>query len=89
MINEKEIEIQKLQARVDFLKTKLQQAIEGNITTDPIVNKIIRKIIQRHKQGMKKFGKTMAENQRPLNEWVKEAQEESLDFIHYLEKLLK
>ena len=38
---------------------------------------------------MKKFGKTMAENQRPLNEWVKEAQEESLDFIHYLEKLLK
>ena len=33
--------------------------------------------------------KTMADNNRPLNEWVKEAQEESLDFIHYLEKLLK
>ena len=89
MIDEKEIEIQKLQARVDFLKSKLQQAIEGNITTDPIVNKIIRKIIKRHKQGMVKFGKTMADNNRPLNEWVKEAQEESLDFIHYLEKLLK
>ena len=89
MINEKEIEIQKLQARVDFLKGKLKQAIEGNITTDPIVNKIIRKIIKRHKQGMVKFGKTMADNNRPLNEWVKEAQEESLDFIHYLEKLVK
>ena len=89
MIDEKEIEIQKLQARVDFLKTKLQQAIDGNITTDPIVNKIIIKIIKRHKQGMQKFGKTMADNNRPLNEWVKEAQEESLDFIHYLEKLLK
>ena len=89
MIDEKEIEIQKLQARVDFLKSKLQQAIDGNITTDPIVNKIIRKIIKRHKQGMEKFGKTMADNNRPLNEWVKEAQEESLDFIHYLEKLLK
>ena len=38
---------------------------------------------------MVKFGKTMADNDRPLNEWVKEAQEESLDFIHYLEKLLK
>ena len=38
---------------------------------------------------MEKFGKTMADNNRPLNEWVKEAQEESLDFIHYLEKLLK
>ena len=89
MINEKEIEIQKLQARVDFLKTKLQQAIDGNITSDPIVNKIITKIIKRHKQGMQKFGKTMQDNNRPLNEWVKEAQEESLDFIHYLEKLLK
>ena len=38
---------------------------------------------------MQKFGRTMADNNRPLNEWVKEAQEESLDFIHYLEKLLK
>ena len=38
---------------------------------------------------MAKFGKTMSENKRPLNEWVKEAQEESIDFIHYLEKLLK
>ena len=71
MIDEKEIEIQKLQARVDFLKSKLQQAIEGNITTDPIVNKIIRKIIKRHKQGIKKFGKTMSDNNRPLNECVK------------------
>ena len=81
--------IKQLQAQVDFLKGKLRQACDGNITVDPVVNRILNKIIKRHKQGMKKFGKTMAENQRPLNEWVKEAQEESLDFIHYLEKLLK
>tara|TARA_R100001129_G_scaffold68034_1_gene46377 strand:- start:318 stop:587 length:270 start_codon:yes stop_codon:yes gene_type:complete len=89
MIDEKEIEIIKLQTRVDFLKGKLRDAVKGDITSDPVVNKIIKKIITRHKQGMKKFGKTMADNNRPLNEWVKEAQEESLDFIHYLEKLLK
>ena len=89
MIDEKEIEIVKLQARVEFLKTKLKQAIDGDITSDPVVNNVIKKIIKRDKQGMEKFGKTMADNTRPLNEWVKEAQEESLDFIHYLEKLLK
>jgi transcriptional regulator NrdR family protein len=89
MLDKKEIEIEYLQARVEYLKSKLKQAIEGNITTDPVVNKIIQKIIKRHKQGMVKFGKTMEDNNRPLNEWVKEAQEESLDFIHYLEKLLK
>ena len=89
MIDEKEIEIIKLQTRVEFLKSKLKQAIDGNITTDPIVNNVIKKIVARHKQGMKKFGKTMADNNRPLKDWVKEAQEESLDFIHYLEKLLK
>ena len=89
MLDKKEIQLEYLQSRVDYLQKKLKQAVEGNITTDPIVNKIIRKIIKRHKQGMQKFGKTMADNNRPLNEWVKEAQEESLDFIHYLEKLLK
>ena len=61
----------------------------GDITNDPIVNIVVKKILDRHIQGMEKFGKTMADNNRPLNEWVKEAQEESLDFIHYLEKLLK
>ncbi len=87
-MNDKET-IKKLQHQVDFLKAKLRASCDGFITCDPVVNSIINKIIKRHKQGMKKFGKTMAKNQRPLNEWVKEAQEESLDFIHYLEKLLK
>ena len=81
--------IKQLQAQVDFLKRKLREACDGNITVDPVVNRIIKKLVKRHKQGMAKFGKTMSENQRPLNEWVKEAQEESIDFIHYLEKLLK
>ena len=81
--------IKQLQAQVDFLKGKLREACDGNITVDPVVNRIIKKLIKRHKQGMTKFGKTMSENKRPLNEWVKEAQEESIDFIHYLEKLLK
>jgi|TARA_R100000149_G_C5849165_1_gene118493 hypothetical protein len=81
--------IKQLQHQVDFLKAKLKASCDGFITSDPVVNRVLNKIIKRHKQGMKKFGRTMAENQKPLNEWVKEAQEESIDFIHYLEKLVK
>tara|TARA_R100001443_G_C3313635_1_gene168361 strand:+ start:646 stop:909 length:264 start_codon:yes stop_codon:yes gene_type:complete len=81
--------IKQLQHQVDFLKAKLRASCDGFITNDPVVNRVINKIIKRHKQGMKKFGKTMSDNNRPFNEWVKEAQEESIDFIHYLEKTLK
>ena len=81
--------IKQLQHQVDFLKAKLRASCDGFITNDPVVNRIINKILKRHKQGMKKFGKTMSDNNRPFNEWVKEAQEESIDFIHYLEKTLK
>jgi len=37
---------------------------------------------------MVNFGKTMSENNKPFKHWVKEAQEESMDFILYLEKAL-
>ena len=86
---DKDSEIKRLTIQNEFLKTKLKQAIQGNITSDPIVNRIIRKHVKRHKEGMARFGKTMSENHKPYSEWVKDAQEESMDFILYLEKTLK
>tara|TARA_A100000172_G_scaffold3941_1_gene2423 strand:- start:684 stop:950 length:267 start_codon:yes stop_codon:yes gene_type:complete len=86
---DKDSEIKRLTVQNEFLKTKLKQAIDGNITTDPIVNRIIRKHVKRHKEGMARFGKTMSENNKPYKDWVKDAQEESMDFILYLEKTLK
>jgi|TARA_R100001015_G_C4489163_1_gene67275 hypothetical protein len=86
---DKDSEIKRLTVQNEFLKTKLKQAIEGNITTDPIVNRIIRKHVKRHKEGMARFGKTMSDNDKPYKDWVKDAQEESMDFILYLEKTLK
>ena len=59
----------------------------GDITDDPIVNDVIKKTIDRHVQGMEKFGKTMSENKRPTSEWVDETIEELLDAIHYLTKI--
>tara|TARA_R100001463_G_C3477444_1_gene216567 strand:- start:562 stop:831 length:270 start_codon:yes stop_codon:yes gene_type:complete len=81
--------IEKLTNQNKFLKDKLEEAVKGNITSDPIVNRIIKKHIKRHKEGMVRFGKTMSENDKPYKDWVKDAQEESMDFILYLEKTLK
>jgi len=59
----------------------------GDITDDPIVNDVIKKTIERHLQGMQKFGKPMSQNKRPTSEWVDETIEEMLDAIHYLTKI--
>lgn len=58
----------------------------GDITNDPIVNDVIKLILDRHIQGMDKFGKTMEANDRPLDQWIAETIEELLDAVHYLTK---
>ena len=58
----------------------------GDITNDPIVNDVIKKILDRHIQGMEKFGQTMDSNERPLDQWIAETIEELLDGVHYLVK---
>tara|TARA_R110002051_G_scaffold19120_2_gene53935 strand:- start:3717 stop:4049 length:333 start_codon:yes stop_codon:yes gene_type:complete len=58
----------------------------GGVTDDPVVNRVIDLILKRHMQGMSKFGKTMDENNRPLDQWMTETIEELIDAIHYLEK---
>ena len=85
----KDIEIEKLNNQIKFLKSKLKKAVDGYITNDPIVNRIIKKHLKRHKEGMANFGQTMSQNNKPLNEWIEDAQEESMDFILYLEKIKK
>tara|TARA_R100000654_G_scaffold34608_1_gene60060 strand:+ start:62 stop:334 length:273 start_codon:yes stop_codon:yes gene_type:complete len=86
---DKDLLIEKLKNQNKFLKDKLEEAVKGNITSDPIVNRIIKKHIQRHQEGMKNFGITMQDNDKPLKDWVIDAQQESMDHILYLEKILK
>ena len=88
IILKQDLEIQKLNNLNKFIKSKLEESLKGNITIDPIVNRIIKKHLDRHKEGMLNFGKTMSDNSKPFIHWVKEAQEESMDFILYLEKAL-
>ena len=66
--------IQYLKNQNKFLKDKFQRAVEGNITNDPIVNKIIRKHLKRHKEGKARFGKTMSDNYKPYKDWIKDEQ---------------
>ena len=86
---DKDLLIEKLTNQNKFLKDKLEEAVKGNITSDPIVNRIIKKHIERHQEGMKNFGITMQDNDKPLKDWVLDAQQESMDHILYLEKILK
>tara|TARA_R110002051_G_scaffold82561_1_gene147081 strand:+ start:365 stop:694 length:330 start_codon:yes stop_codon:yes gene_type:complete len=88
IILKQDLEIKKLTNLNKFIKDKLDESIKGNITIDPIVNRIIKKHLKRHQEGMVNFGKTMSANTKPYKEWVKDAQEESMDFILYLEKTL-
>jgi len=59
---------------------------ENDVTNDPIVNQVIKLTLDRHLQGMEKFGKTMSSNDRPLDQWIAETVEELLDAVHYLVK---
>ena len=56
-------------------------------TSDPVTNDVIDRIFIRHKQGMKKFQKTMEQNSKPISEWIEDTIEELIDAICYLSTL--
>tara|TARA_Y100001963_G_scaffold90166_1_gene124401 strand:+ start:1266 stop:1829 length:564 start_codon:yes stop_codon:yes gene_type:complete len=56
-------------------------------TSDPVVNDIIDRIFIRHRQGMEKFKKTMAQNSKTIPEWIEETIEENIDAISYMSTL--
>ena len=56
-------------------------------TSDPVINDVIDRIFLRHQQGMEKFKKTMAENSKPINDWIEDIIEELIDAVCYLTTL--
>ena len=58
----------------------------GQLTNDPIVNKVIEIIVKRHMEGMEKFGVSMENRDKPFDAWIDDTVEEPLDAIHYLVK---
>lgn len=55
--------------------------------SDPIVKSVIDKFRDRHFEGMKTYGMTMADNPAKTLEWINHVQEELMDSILYLERL--
>jgi len=56
-------------------------------TSDPVVNDVIDRIFLRHRQGMEKFKRTMAQNSKTIPEWIEETIEENIDAISYMSTL--
>jgi len=57
------------------------------ITKDPLVQKVIDRMAARSESGIKKFGNTMDQANKSLEEWLLDTQEELMDACLYLEKL--
>lgn len=80
---EYEIDLQLGQAEQD-----LQKLLKEQSTGCPINDQVIEKIKTRAKKGIKKFGGNMMETDRPVAEWLMEAQEEAMDTAVYLQRIL-
>ena len=55
------------------------------MSRDPIVNAVIDMFNRRSEDGMERYGMTMDENPKAPLEWLKDAQEELMDAILYLQ----
>lgn len=52
---------------------------------DPIIASVVKKIVERSNDGIKKYGTTLAENNTDC--FLTHLQEELMDAINYIEKL--
>jgi len=58
------------------------------LTRDRLVQRVLEKMAHRANEGMIKFGDSGIEFQeKPLAQWIEDAQEEAMDFIVYLERI--
>jgi|TARA_R100000935_G_scaffold56329_2_gene87696 hypothetical protein len=54
---------------------------------DPIIEKVVDKLVSRSDVGYKKYGVTLNEDTSSLLTWLVHLQEELLDAANYVEKL--
>lgn len=61
--------------------------ISDGVKSDPIVDSVVEQFKERSKVGIQKYGTTLERDDLSPAEWIKEAQQEAMDFCLYLEKL--
>ena len=57
------------------------------VKKDKLVDDVLKRMKTRSDSGIKKFGTTMLEAEKPFLSWIDDAQEEAWDTINYLEKV--
>jgi hypothetical protein len=56
---------------------------------DGIIKSVVDKFIERSNVGIQKYGKTLENNELTTLQWLIHAQEEVMDLVNYLEKLIQ
>ena len=54
---------------------------------DIIVQKVVKKMLERSQVGIEKYGTTLERDDLKLLDWIEHAQEELMDGILYLERI--
>ena len=67
----------------------LKQKDKQLTTNDPIIDKVIEKHKERSRDGMIRFGVSMDKNNKTEEETLLDIQEELMDGVCYIEKLLQ
>tara|TARA_R100000773_G_C4219260_1_gene117812 strand:+ start:2474 stop:2692 length:219 start_codon:yes stop_codon:yes gene_type:complete len=57
------------------------------ISNDPLVRRVLERMSIRGEEGIEKYGVTMEDANKPVPQWIDDAQEELWDAILYLEKI--
>ena len=54
---------------------------------DPIIQKVVEKFVSRSDVGYNKYKVTLEADNKSVNEWLNNIQEELMDAVNYIEKL--
>ena len=68
---------------------RIQKEIKVNKIGDSIVMAVMGKIGKRAEKGFKEYGTTMDREDLTQLQWLTHAQEEAMDMVVYLEKLIQ
>jgi hypothetical protein len=53
---------------------------------DPVIKKVVKKIVGRSKVGLKKYGVSLRADPTNLDGWLNHLQEELMDAVNYIER---
>lgn len=78
-------------AKKDWKEESIEEQILGSISvspnSDPIVESVRKKLLDRSNTGLKKYNISLKSNNK--DNYLKHAQEEAMDLANYLEKLMQ